>query len=90
MLSDTVIIFLYFFLKYFKSLFESFAFTHPSFISSAPFSKSPFKICISPSLILPKLLRGSSPSSHFITIDGDTVLRLILCSARYLSLLILG
>ena len=90
MLSDTVIIFLYFFLKYLKSDFDNLAFIQPSLINLEPFSISPCETYISPSLIFPKLLNGSSPSNHLITDIGLFVLRLILCSARYLNLFILG
>ena len=37
-----------------------------------------------------KLLNGSLPSSHFIIDIGEIFLRLILCSARYRNLPILG
>jgi len=44
MLSDTVIIFLYFFLKYLKLDFDNLAFIQPSFINFEPFSIFPCDI----------------------------------------------
>ena len=83
-------IFLYFFLKYLKLDFDNLALIQPSFINSDPLLILSCNMYISPSLILPKSLSGSLLSNHFIIDVGLFVFRLILCSAKYLNLPILG
>ena len=61
-----------------------------TFINLEPSSILPSIRYISPSLIFPYSLKGSLPLNHFFITFGDTVFRYILCSARYLSLFILG
>ena len=62
----------------------------PSFMRFVPISILPVKIKLSPSIILPNPLKGSVESNHFIILFGEIVLVESLCSAKYLTLPILG